>query len=396
MNTREPARLIELPDDLVETVRTVLAAAPGPVTPARVARAVRDAGGVLGDAAVLAVADELRADITGAGPLDALLRQPDVTDVLVNGPDEVWVDRGTGLERTDVRFRDEPAVRRLASRLAARSGRRLDDAVPYVDARLVGGARLHAVIPPISPHGTVLSLRVPAGHTFGLADLVACGSVPPVVDRWLRELVAARLAFLVTGGTGTGKTTVLGALLSLADPGERILLVEDSGELRPDHPHVVRLEARAANVEGVGELGLDVLVRQALRMRPDRLVVGEVRGAEVVDLLAALNTGHEGGCGTLHANSAADVPARLEALGVAAGMGPQAVHAQVASALDAIIHLVRGRDGLRRVASVDLVERTVGGKVRIRPGLRAAADGTVHEESGAAALETLISSRGGY
>ncbi|WP_166344931.1 TadA family conjugal transfer-associated ATPase [Phytoactinopolyspora limicola] len=271
-----------VPERLLDQVRARLAASAEEVTPARVAAALRTAGATLGDAAVLEVTDSLRAEISGAGPLEPFLHDSSVTDVLVNGTEGTWVDRGHGPERVSVRFRDPPAVRRLAQRLAAAAGRRLDDAVPFVDARLPSGVRLHAVLPPIAPHGPLISLRVPARITFGLDELVTRGSVPGELAPWLRAIVQARLAFLVTGGTGTGKTTVLQSLLSQADHRERIVLVEDSGELRPDHPHVVRLEGRSANVEGAGHVGLDDLVRQALRMRPDRLVVGEVRGQEMV------------------------------------------------------------------------------------------------------------------
>lgn len=374
---------------LVERVRAALADAPGPPTAAQVAAALRAEGAVLGDAAVLDVTAQLQAEIAGAGPLESLLRAPGVTDVLVNGPDEVWVDRGTGLERMPTDLGDEAAVRRLAQRLAASADRRLDDAVPYVDARLAGGVRLHAVLPPLAPCGPLISLRVPAPQTMSLADLIACGSVPEELAPWLEALVRSRVAFLVTGGTGTGKTTVLGAMLSLADPADRLVLVEDSGELRPARPHVVRLEARPPNVEGAGQVALDELVRQALRMRPDRLVVGEVRGAEVVDLLAALNTGHSGGCGTLHANSAADVPARLEALGVAAGLNRDAVHAQIAAGLNAVIHLVRGTDGLRRVAEIGLVSRSPSGLVEIQAGLYVQPSGALESGPGIDRLRSL-------
>lgn len=378
---------------LLERVRTVLAATPGEATPARVAAALRAEGAVLGDAAVLEVTAILRAEIVGAGPLEPLLREQGVTDVLVNRPDEVWVDRGAGLERSTVRLRDEAAVRRLAQRLAAGAGRRLDDAMPWVDARLAGGVRLHAVLPPLSPTGTLVSLRVPARRALTLDDLVAAGSVAPALQGWIRGIVAARLAFLVTGGTGTGKTTVLAALLSLVDVRERLVLVEDSGELRPEHPHVVRLEARPANVEGVGEVALDDLVRQALRMRPDRLVVGEVRGAEVVDLLAALNTGHEGGCGTVHANSPHAVPARLEALGVAAGLGRDALHSQVAAALDIVLHLTRDRSGRRRVAEVDLLRPDPAGRVAAVPALHCDPDGSVRGGPALDGLHELVGGR---
>ncbi|GGK98663.1 hypothetical protein Sme01_59870 [Sphaerisporangium melleum] len=351
--------------ELVEAVRVRLARTGAEPSAAQVAAALRAERAVLGDAEVLAVARALRADLIGAGPLEPLLAEPDVTDVLVNGPREVWVDTGDGLRRTSVVFSGDDEVRRLGQRLAAAAGRRLDDACPWVDARLPGGVRLHAILPPVASDGTCLSLRLPPRRSFTLAELVpGPGAVA------LRAMVVSRLAFLVTGGTGTGKTTLLSSLLSLADPGERLVLVEDSCELRPAHPHIVRLETRPANLEGAGGVGLRDLVRQALRMRPDRLVVGEVRGAEVVDLLAALNTGHEGGCGTLHANNPADVPARLEALACAAGLTREAVHSQIAAALDAVIHVVRDpRGGRRRVAEICLMEREASGFVRVLPAL---------------------------
>ncbi|MCW2777584.1 MAG: pilus assembly protein CpaF [Frankiales bacterium] len=354
---------------LLARVRGRLAADGAPPTPARVAEALREEGGALrGDQELLGVLRALQSEIVGAGPLEALLADPRVTDVLVNAPDEVWVDRGEGLERTSVRFADDLAVRRLAQRLAAPTGRRLDDAQPWVDARLPDGVRLHAVLPPVASGGTCLSLRVPRRQVFTLEDLVASRTVPPDGARLLGDLVSSRAAFLVSGGTGTGKTTLLSALLSLADPGDRLLLVEDAAELAPAHPHVVRLEARPANLEGAGAVTLRDLVRQALRMRPDRVVVGEVRGAEVVDLLAALNTGHEGGCGTVHANSASDVPARLEALAAVAGLGREALHSQLASGLRVAVHLVRSRaGGARRLAEVCLLARGGDGLVVATP-----------------------------
>jgi len=232
-----------------------------------------------------------------------------------------------------------------------------DDASPWVDARLADGTRLHAVLSPLARPGTAISLRVPARRTFSLDELSAMGMVTPEATADLGAVVASRRSYVVTGGTGSGKTTVLAALLGLVDPRERVVVVEDSTELRPDHPHVIGLEARPANVEGAGQVTVRDLVRQALRMRPDRLVVGEVRGAEVVDLLAALNTGHAGGCSTVHANSPADVPARFEALGVAAGMPRAAVHSQLAAGLDLVIHLDRDRSG-RRVGQLSVLRRT--------------------------------------
>src|SRR3954470_7144395 len=304
---------------LLDRVRARLAVEPGPPTRAGVAALVRqESGGLLGEDDVLRAVREAMDELGGAGPLEPLLREPGVTDVLVNGPDQVWIDRGAGLEPTAVRFSDDDAVRRLAVRLAAAAGRRLDDAAPWVDVGLPDGTRLHAVLPPVSGSGTCLSLRVMRRRAYSLDDLDVLGTLPGESGALVRALVARRLPFLVTGGTGTGKTTLLSALLGLVDPAERLVLCEDAAELAPSHPHVVRLLGRPPNVEGAGLVTLRDLVRQALRMRPDRLVVGEVRGAEVVDLLTALNTGHDGGCGTLHANRPGEVPARLEALGVAA------------------------------------------------------------------------------
>ncbi|MBB2908964.1 pilus assembly protein CpaF [Streptosporangium becharense] len=367
-----------VPPELVEAVRLRLAHAGVEPSAAHVAVALRAERAMLGDAEILAVARVLCADLIGAGPLEPLLAEPEVTDVLVNGPREVWVDDGRGLRLTQIVFPDEDALRRLAQRLASAAGRRLDDACPHVDARLAGGVRLHAVLPPVAPNGTCLSLRLPPRCTFTLPNLVAAGAVRADCVPVLTAVIESRLAFLVTGGTGTGKTTMLSALLSLADPGERLLLVEDSAELRPLHPHVVRLESRPPNIEGAGGVGLRDLVRQALRMRPDRLVVGEVRGAEVVDLLAALNTGHEGGCGTLHANTATDVPPRLEALACAAGLSREAVHSQIAAALDVVIHLVRDHaGGRRRVAEICMMIRRPSGLVDAEPALTFTPDGGV-------------------
>jgi pilus assembly protein CpaF len=323
----------------------------------------------VGDATVLAVHEALRRDVVGAGPLEPLLRAEGVTDVLVNGPEEVYLDRGEGLERTDVRFRDDDSVRRLAQRLAALGGRRLDDASPCADSRLPDGTRFHAVLAPLARPGTVVSLRVPRARGFSLEELVERGTVTDEGARLLRRVVSGRLAFLVTGGTGSGKTTLLASLLSRVPREERIVLVEDASELRPAHPHVVALEARPANVEGAGVITVRDLVRQALRMRPDRLVVGEVRGGEVVELLAALNTGHEGGCGTIHANSAVDVPARVEALALAAGLGREAAHSQLASAVDVVLHLSRRRDGARRLAQVAVPRRDPVGLVTMLPAV---------------------------
>lgn len=346
---------------LVDRVRRRLIDGGAGVAPsaARVAELLRAEGLAVGDESLLRLVSELRDEFTGSGPLQPLIRDPAVTDILVNAPDEVWLDRGAGLERSSVIFPDASSVLLLAQRLAAAAGRRLDEAAPFVDAQLPDGPRLHAVIPPIAEGCTSISLRIPRRRAFTLDDLVAAGTVDAVIASWLQAIIDARLAFLITGGTGSGKTTVLSTLLGLVPATDRLVIVEDSAELRPRHPHVVRLAARPPNVEGAGSVTLRDLVRQALRMRPDRVVVGEVRGAEVVDLLAALNTGHEGGCGTVHANSPEDVPARLEALGLMAGLPRDAVHSLVAAGLHVIIHVERRRTD-RRLSALHVIDEHAG------------------------------------
>ncbi|MFC6010130.1 TadA family conjugal transfer-associated ATPase [Nocardia lasii] len=365
--------------DLLERVRERLAEHPGVPDAAQLAAAIRaEAGGVLADTDLLRALRLLQTEMTGAGLLEPLLHDPRVADVLVTDPNSVWVDRGHGLELTDVRFADEAAVRRLAQRLALAAGRRLDDAQPWVDGKLAGteatlgdafGVRLHAVLAPVAHDGTCLSLRILRPATQGLDALTAAGSITPEARRLLADIVRARLAFLVVGGTGAGKTTLLSALLAAVDPAERIICVEDAAELAPVHPHVVRLVARTANVEGVGAVTVRDLVRQALRMRPDRIVVGEVRGAEVVDLLTALNTGHDGGAGTVHANSPQEVPARLEALAALGGMDRAALHSQLAAAVQVVLHVHRRADGTRALREIGVLHRDPTG-VHITPAWR--------------------------
>jgi pilus assembly protein CpaF len=388
VSSRDPESSAGVDAGLVDAVRDWLAREAAPLTPENVSRALRSHGRPIGDATVLAVHDALRQDVVGAGPLEPLLHLAGVTDVLVNGADQVWIDRGEGLELTDVRLAGEPAVRRLAQRLAAVASRRLDDSTPYVDLRLPDGSRFHAVLAPLSRPGTVISIRVPRARVFSLDELIEQGSVDHDGAALLRRLISRRRSFLITGGTGSGKTTMLNALLSLADPRERLVLVEDASELRPEHPHVVGLESRPANSEGAGEVTLRTLVRQALRMRPDRLVVGEVRGAEVVDLLAAMNTGHEGGCGTVHANSAADLPSRIEALALAGGLDRLAAHSQLAAAVDVVVHLGR-RSRTRVVTELGVLERDGVGLVSVSPAVRFGESGIL-EGPGAARLGELL------
>ena len=384
------ARAPELPAGVINRVRERLVSTGGPITPAVVAAAVRaESGGVLGDADLLAALRMLDSEFAGAGVLQPLLDDPSVTDVLVTGPGEVWIDRGRGLERCDVRFPDSGAVWRLAQRLAMAAGRRLDEASPFVDGRLPDGTRLHAALPPLAYDGVCLSLRAhrPAAHD--LPALRRLGAFDGVLETVLRAVVQARLAFLVIGGAGSGKTTLLAALLGCVAPSERILCVEDASELRPSHPHVIRLVSRPPNIEGAGEITLRELVRQALRMRPDRLVVGEVRGAEVCELLAALNTGHDGGAGTLHANSAAEVPARLEALAALGGLSRPALHSQLAAAVQVVLEVRRGTDGRRRLSGIGVIDRS-GELVTVKPVWRHG----VGWLDGRARLAGLLAARG--
>jgi pilus assembly protein CpaF len=349
---------------------------------------------VLGSAALAELDAVVRAEIVGAGPLQPLLDDPAVTDVLVNGPRDVWVERDGRLLRVAVDLGDAARVRGLAVRLAAAAGQRLDDARPAADARLPDGTRLHAVLPPVADGCTLLSLRVLRHRAFTLDDLVRDGTVPAGMEAVLRGLVAGRANLLVSGATGTGKTTLLSTLLSLADPGERIVCVEEAGELAPRHPHVVRLLARRPNVEGAGGVDLGDLVRESLRMRPDRVVLGECRGAEVRDVLSALNTGHDGGCTTVHANAATDVPARLEALGALAGLSREALAAQAASALHAVLHLRRDR-GRRRLAEIATIARDPGrGALEVRTALASGPDGRVAAGPGWADLARRLARDG--
>ncbi|BBY19174.1 TadA family conjugal transfer-associated ATPase [Mycolicibacterium litorale] len=381
---------------LIERVRERLAAEASPLHPAVVAAAIRaESGGVLGDTEVLTNLRALQTELTGAGPLEPLLCADGTTDVLVTAPHAVWVDDGKGLRRTPIRFPDEGAVRRLAQRLALAAGRRLDEAQPWVDGQLHGlgtgefTVRLHAVLPPVATGGTCLSLRVLRPASQDLAALVAAGTIGEEAAPILRDVIDARLAFLVSGGTGAGKTTLLAAALGAVAARERIVCVEDAAELAPQHPHVVKLVARGANVEGVGEVTVRDLVRQALRMRPDRIVVGEVRGAEVVDLLAALNTGHDGGAGTVHANNPAEVPARMEALGAVGGLTRPVLHSQLAAAVQVLLHVARDNAGVRRLTEIAVLRPHDDGRVRVVPAWRIGGG----FDAGTAELNRLIAAR---
>jgi pilus assembly protein CpaF len=307
----------------------------------------------------------LPAELAPLGALAPYVADPAVTDVFVNGAAGMFVDRGDG-PRPDSSWRaSEREVRELATALIARGGRHIDDATPCVDVRLVGGIRVHAVLPPVATGGTALSVRIPRLRGADLDALCRGGSFEEPARQWLVRIVTERENLLISGAAGTGKTTLLGALLAHAPAHERIVTIEDVAELRIAHPHHVSLEARQANLEGAGAIGLARLVRESLRMRPDRIVVGECRGEEVRELMTALNTGHDGGAGTLHASGLAEVPARLEALGALAGMDDHAVARQVCSAIGYVLHLERHADGSRRLASVGRFTES-GGRLGIQ------------------------------
>jgi pilus assembly protein CpaF len=292
-------------------------------------------------------------------PLAALLNDPSITEVIANGPAEIWVERRGRLQRAALRFDDAGALRDACVRLAARAGRRLDDAQPMVDARLADGSRLNVVLPPLAPDGPLLTLRRFAPRPFTLAELIELGSLSDADGDLLDRCVQARLSIVISGGTSSGKTSLLGALAARIDASERIVTVEDAAELRIDRPHVARLEARGASLEGTGEVGIRELVRNALRMRPDRLVVGEVRGGEALDMLQAMTTGHDGSLTTVHAKSPDGALRRIELLALMAGLElpHAAVREQVASAFDVVVQVVRRRDGERRLVSIHAVER---------------------------------------
>jgi pilus assembly protein CpaF len=382
------AERLRLNAALVDRVRTRLATPPVRIDMQAILAALRAEGCMLDGRDLRTAAYQVRSELTGAGVLDRFLADPEVTDVLVNAPDSVWIERAGTLSRADVRFPDEAAVRRLAQRLAAHAGRRLDDAAPCVDGILPDGARLHAVLPPVAVRGTLISLRVPPRRAFTVERLTAGGLTTEHGARLLRAVATARVSYLVTGGTGSGKTTLLGALLGLVPADERIVVAEECAEVVVDHPHVARLQCRIANQENRGAVNLRTLVRQALRMRPDRVVVGEVRGPEVLDLLAAMNTGHDGCAATVHANGVEDVMARIEALAAPAGLGRDALHAQVASAVQVVVHLVRDK-GKRRLASIGTLDRGFG-ETEVLPAVAFDAEGTASYGPGAERLSSLL------
>lgn len=344
------ARSLSFSDGTLAKVRAELSRGSEPQ------RAIRSANSGLTAKRIWKVEEAVRTSMRGAGPLiQPLLDDPQVTDVLINTGQDIRVDRGEGLHAIAHTAHACPGdeVRALAVRLAASAGRRLDDASPIVDGTLPGGVRLHAVLPPLAADGPVISLRTQRRTAFTIEDLEARNTFAPAIAPVLRQLISARLNVFISGATGTGKTTILAALLALVPPEQRIICIEETAELRPDHPHVVRLQERRANIQSAGAIALPDLVKAALRMRPDRIILGECRGPETREVLSALNTGHEGGWATIHANSARDVPARLTALGALAGMDPPMVAAQAIAGIDAIMHL-RRRAGHRWISEIGI------------------------------------------
>jgi pilus assembly protein CpaF len=356
----------ELSSDLFTQVREVLLAQGAAPEPDSVVSALRGRDALLTPHEVNSLTSRLSDEMTGFGPLEPLFIQRGLTDVLVNAPDSVFFDVGLGLTRASICFESEAHVRALAQRLANQLNKRLDDGHPFFEARTPAGWRLHVVTPPISGEFTRISVRTPSERFWSIDSLLQARACTRAQADELAEIIAERRSFLVSGATGAGKTTVLAALLSAVAPEERVVVIEDTPELRPSHPHVVYLHARSPNVEGAGGVGMPELVRQALRMRPDRVVVGEVRGLEVVELLNALNTGHQGGGATVHANSAADSLARVHLLGLLAGLPSQAIWEQIRIGFDFVIHVEREPKLGRRIAEITPVSSLLSAGVLSR------------------------------
>lgn len=312
--------------------------------------------------------DDVQADVLGLGPIEGLLADPSVTEVMVNGPDKVYIEHAGRIYRSDVSFRDETHLRQIIDRIVGRIGRRIDESSPLVDARLEDGSRVNAIIPPLAFSGSTLTIRKFSHDALSVADLTRLDTMTPEIAELLHACVKSRLNIIISGGTGTGKTTLLNVVSSFIPGDERIISIEDAVELQLQQEHVVRLESRPPNIEGKGEVTIRDLVRNSLRMRPDRIIVGEVRGAEALDMLQAMNTGHDGSLSTIHANSPRDALARLETLVLMAGMELplRAIREQVASSVDLIVQLARLRDGTRRIVAVTEVHGMEGQTVTMQ------------------------------
>ena len=330
---------------------------------------------------------EIAADILGYGPLERLLSDDSVSEIMVNGPQRIWIERDGKLYETELRFDDESHLRRIINKMVGQVGRRIDESSPMVDARLPDGSRVNAIIPPLSLSGPLLTIRKFARDRFGYADLVRIGTLSEQAAAFLSISVKAKLNILISGGTGTGKTTLLNALSEALPDGDRIVTIEDAAELQLHQRHVLRLESRPKNIEGEGEIPIRELVRNALRMRPDRIIVGEVRGAEALDMLQAMNTGHEGSMSTVHANSPRDALSRVETMVLMAGfeLPVRAIRQYLSSALDMIVQIERLEDGKRHVTLVSEVQRMESDVITLQPLFEwkldsIAADGSVRGE----------------
>jgi pilus assembly protein CpaF len=312
--------------------------------------------------------DEIAADTLGHGPIERLLADDTVTEIMINGHDDVWVERRGQLFQTPIRFTDDSHLRRIVNKMVARVGRRIDEASPMVDARLPDGSRVNAIIPPLSLSGPLVTIRKFSRDRLDLDDMINLATLTAGAVEFLRHCVSAELNMLISGGTGTGKTTLLNALSTSIPDHDRIVTIEDAAELRLNQRHVLRLEGRPKNIEGEGEVSIRDLVRNALRMRPDRIIVGEVRGAEALDMLQAMNTGHDGSMSTVHSNSPRDALSRIETMVLMAGydLPLRAIRQQIASALDLIVHLERLQDGSRRVVAISEVQRMEGDLITLQ------------------------------
>ncbi|MGZ4756281.1 MAG: CpaF family protein [Acidimicrobiia bacterium] len=341
----------QLNEQVVEELGKVLEEEPVPLTPAEREQLVA----------------EISDDVLGYGPIERFLSDPSVTEVMVNGGNAIYIERAGKLVRTDERFGSDARLRQVIDKIVSAVGRRIDESSPMVDARLADGSRVNAVVPPLAIDGPVLTIRKFAKQRLSVDDLIAFGTLTPEATEFLSACVQGRLNIIISGGTGTGKTTLLNVLSSLISEDERIVTIEDAAELQLDQGHVIRLESRPVNLEGRGDITIRDLVRNALRMRPDRIIVGEVRGAEALDMLQAMNTGHDGSLSTLHANSPRDALSRLETMTLMAGLELplRAVRDQIASALDVVVHLSRLRDGTRRVTQISEVAGTEGDVVSL-------------------------------
>jgi pilus assembly protein CpaF len=326
---------------------------------------------------------EIADDTLGHGPIEPLLQDDSISEVMVNGPTNVWVEQSGTLHKTPVRFSDEHHLRRIINKIVAQVGRRVDESSPLVDARLPDGSRVNAVLPPLSLTGPILTIRKFAKSRWDLAGLVGLGSMPVEAKEFLEQCIKAELNILISGGTGSGKTTLLNALSTAIPANDRIITIEDAAELRLHQPHVVRLEARPKNVEGQGEISIRELVRNSLRMRPDRIIVGECRGAEALDMLQAMNTGHDGSLSTCHANTPRDAVARVESMVLMAGTDfpIRAIRQQVSRALDLVVQIERFSDGSRKLTAITEVQRMEGDTVTLQDIFEYKYDKT-HSEGG--------------